>query len=352
MPATLHRRREDTRFVERPIFVVGPGRSGTTLLRSLLSAHSRISIAPETHFMKRAENEGGLERGTPPDFEAFWDRYTSWVRFKDLDVDADRCRELMEMQGDHTFRTIFRAVLTAFRERVGKERVGEKTPSHIFFLSHLLRWFPKARVLILQRDPRAVIASQLKSPWVADRLTPRSLQDGVFLGKRHNHLLFYADKWVRIYNEIVPAWADDPRVLVVRYEALVQDPESEMRRVCDFLGEVYEPRMLTSRSSATVPLPSGTAKPRLEQWRREHQAQSLQPVSAGSLEKWKQGLSRSEIAMIEARCSRGMPEVGYTFELPAPERSAGWALAHILHTIGRAEGQTRGLASAIRSRLR
>ena len=39
--------------ISRPVFIVGPGRSGTTLLRSLLSAHSRITVTPETHVLAR-----------------------------------------------------------------------------------------------------------------------------------------------------------------------------------------------------------------------------------------------------------------------------------------------------------
>lgn len=36
--------------IEAPIFVVGVPRSGTTLLQSLLSAHSSTYSLPETHF--------------------------------------------------------------------------------------------------------------------------------------------------------------------------------------------------------------------------------------------------------------------------------------------------------------
>ena len=36
---------------EPPVFIVGAGRSGTTLLRTLLSAHPRLAVTPETHFM-------------------------------------------------------------------------------------------------------------------------------------------------------------------------------------------------------------------------------------------------------------------------------------------------------------
>lgn len=53
--------------LKKPIFIVGPGRSGTTLVRSLLSAHSRIAVTPETHFgsWPRGAGRGGPGVETP-----------------------------------------------------------------------------------------------------------------------------------------------------------------------------------------------------------------------------------------------------------------------------------------------
>ena len=42
-----------------------------------------------------------------------------------------------------------------------------------------------------------------------------------------------------------------PSALTVRYEDLVAEPEQELRRICDFVGEAYEPGMLDDRSGAT-----------------------------------------------------------------------------------------------------
>lgn len=331
-------------LLDRPIFIVGSGRSGTTLLRSLLSAHPRISITPETHFMKRAEMEGASRQLSPAAFEAFWDWYTSWVRFKDLGVDPSRCRALIDEQGDRTFRSIFQAVLAAYGERVGAERVGEKSPSHVFFLPRLLEWFPDAQMLITQRDPRAVVASQLQTPWAKDRLTPFSLQHGFFLGKRPYEVAHLAHGWTTIYEDIVPAWQRDPRVFVVPYEALVKDVEGMLRAICDFLGESYEPEMLTARTRDTVPPPAGTAKTRLEEWRREHHDQSLRPVSSASLEKWKDRLAEKEVAMIEGHCAEGMRAAGYAPSAPAPQRLVGGAFSKAVFGIGTTEKRGRTAA--------
>lgn len=326
--------------LERPMFIVGPGRSGTTLLRSLLSAHSRIAVTPETHFMAHAEGRG-LERGAPADFETFWSGYTSWVRFADLGVDAQRCRQIIEEQGEKTFESVFRAVLRAYAEKAGKSRVGEKTPGHTRFLAHLLGWFPDAQVLVMQRDPRAVVASQLKTPYVQKRMAAASNGRHVIAGRRAHEVAFYADNWRIVYEERLAPWKDDPRVHTVRYEELVQDPEREVRAVCDFLGEPFEPDVLADRTTS-VPTPAGTSSDdRLERWRREHHGKSLGRVSSDSLGKWKQDLSRIETALIEGYCSEEMESGGYAFSMSVAERTVGRLLSHGLLSGGVLEARAR-----------
>lgn len=139
-------------LVKDPIFIMGPGRSGTTLVRSMLSAHSRIAITPETHFMQWVDQREDV-RTAPNNFASFWSKYTAWVRFADLGVDAGRCLELIDLQGERNFENIFRAVLAAYMERTGKPRVGEKSPSHVRYIGTLLNWFPEARILVMLRDP-------------------------------------------------------------------------------------------------------------------------------------------------------------------------------------------------------
>lgn len=330
--------------LHRPIFIAGGGRSGTTLLRSLLSAHSHISVSPETHFMKRAENWGFPEREGPDDFDRFWKQYTASVRFRDLGIEPDPCREAIERAGPPTFRTTFAAVLAAYGRRVGKERIGEKTPGHVHFIPRLLSWFPDARILILRRDPRAVVASQMRSPWVEERITPLSLRDGIAVGSYWHQVAFYAEDWATMYEDVVPKDGADPRVLVVPYETLVADAERELMRICSFLEEPFESGMLDGRSDENVPIPASTADlndTAWREWRKEHHAKTLQPVSTASLDKWKDQLTEKEVAMVEGHCARGMQEAGYAPTLSISRRRAGRAAVKAILTIEHAESNIR-----------
>lgn len=330
-----------------PFFIVGAGRSGTTLLRSLLSAHSRIAVTPETHFMKRADREGLLEN-EPADFDSFWERLTGWVRFQDLGVDPAHCHRKIETSGDTSFRAIFRAVLETYGERLGKPRVGEKTPGHSRYLDQLLGWYPETKVIAIQRDPRAVIASQMRAPWVTSKFTPRSVRRGVFVGKRRNELVAYSRNWANIYSVRLPRWANDPRVKLVSYERLVADPEGEIRAICAFLGEDFEPRMLGDRRDGDVPGAAGSMADRqLESWRRGHEARSSEPVNDRSLAKWRKELSRLEVGIIEACCREGMKSAGYRLETGPLGQTASRGFAELYLGLARVEAKARRMAGRV-----
>lgn len=329
-------------FSEAPIFIVGPGRSGTTLMRKMISTHSRISITPETHFMKRVDKRGDMN-GSPNDFDAFWEEYITSIRFTYLDIDPDYCLELIDKSGDRSFKNIFRAVITAYKEKSGKAREGEKSPSHLRYLPHLLNWFPRARIIIMQRDPRAVVASKLGTPWVQDRITRSSIREGIFTNGRRKELIYGADVWVNRFEEIVPQWENDKRIYVVSYEKLCHNPEKELRKICQFLGEEFEIEMLTNRNKNSEPKP--TANPqneRVVRWKKHHK-NTEKPITTDSLDKWKKNLSNLEIALVEARCRKQMIERGYTLSTSTFTGFVSYILFKASKTASFCEDKTRNV---------
>lgn len=324
-----------------PVFIVGPGRSGTTLVRSLLSAHSRICVTPETHFLKTAEAHGGLVHGKPADVEAFWAQYAASPRFKDLGVDADRCRRLAEAGGEPTMRSVFAALLTAYGERCGKPRVGEKTPGHWRWLDEIEACFPDARTILLRRDPRAVVASQLKTPW------GKPNGGGLFLESRAARVALYAKEWRDLFTS---GLVDRPSVLVVGYEALVADPERETRRICAFLDEDFEPAMLTERSDRSAPPPAavGDRQGEWSGWAVDHNRKTLAAISTASVEAWRNELGRGEVAMIEGWCAEPMRAAGYPPASSRRRRALGAFGLRAVRALENAEGRARRAVRGLR----
>lgn len=322
---------------DKLIFIVGTGRSGTTLMNGLLSSHPRIAVTPETHFLKIASQWGSVE-GEPEDFSVFWKHYTETSRFIDLDIDPKRCLRRIDAGGDRSFRTIFSLLLEEFGRVNSKPRVAEKTPAHWRHVGRLLTWYPTSRVIVMRRDPRAVVASLIKCPWID--VHPPSIRQGMFFGTRSSQIAAYATIWAKAYGHVLPAWLDDKRVMLVSYESLVKDSEAMLKRICDFLEEDFLPVMLESRTANADRVPPGSAKSRdapLREWLKEHHEKAHQPVTQDSLQKWKRELSNDEVAMIEGICGSTMRRTGYHLRSHRLRRGVGRALSGIEKTIGSAE---------------
>ncbi len=338
---------------DRPVFIVGDQRSGTTLARSLFSAHPGLAVTPETHFLqvvdnfrRRGQTVGRGSDLAPADFGAFWARYRAGVRFRDLEIDPDRCLALLS-DPDPPFRSVFRAVLTAYLERTGKPRIGEKTPRHVYFLDRIIDWFPDASVVVMRRDPRAVIASKLATPWMRRKVTPPSAADGVVRHGRTELIVRLADTWVDVYDDIVGRWRDDPRVTVTAYEDLVSDPSGQLRRLCGRLDLGFSPDMIAGRDERSVPPPSGEPADRdWSAWRQRHNAKARDPVTTGSIERWREVLRPTEVALIESRCAGVMRAAGYEPATTGPRALLGRALGHAVPVAVDAERRLRSVAGA------
>ncbi|HXL19841.1 MAG TPA: sulfotransferase, partial [Streptosporangiaceae bacterium] len=153
---------------DRPIFILGCPRSGTTLLQLMLHAHPRIAIPPETRFVLtsyEARNTFGDLRREPNRTALA----NSIVRerqtlFYDLDLDADEVFAEI-MAGPPTLGSAIGIVFRAYARRFSKPRWGDKRPGYYQYMPALLRMFPDAQIVHLTRDGRDCVASLLTMPW-------------------------------------------------------------------------------------------------------------------------------------------------------------------------------------------
>ena len=325
-----------------PFFIVGAGRSGTTLVRAKLTAHSQLAVPPETHYMKRADQAGARNAAAPEDFEMFWSRLIAWQRFLDLEVEPSRVLELTDATGKRDFRSIFAAMLRAYSEAAGKPRAGEKTPGHYRYLDRIFAWFPEARIIAVRRDPRAVVASHLRSPWVTEQLQPDRRSASFVRRLRLFHVAERAKLWTEAYEHFLAGADADPRMHMVAYEDLVTRPEAELRRICAFLEETFEPGMLheTGDRHGTT---SARASESWRTWIDEHESRAAAKVSTEGLEKWHRQLSALEVALIEQTCANGMARFGYRPDRPSVRR---------IRPLGRGLLRIEGLENRLRRRAR
>jgi hypothetical protein len=313
---------------ERPIFLVGPGRCGTTLLRTMIGAHPRIAMTTETHYMKLADRYGAGRQDSPEDQEAFFTALAQNRNFRDLGLSLD---EVRRRAASCEFSSVFAAILSAYAIREGKARAGEKTPGHHRYTERLLAWFPGASIVFVRRDPRASAASSLRSPWVMDQLRPPRIAAPLFRRLRRLQIARHAEAWAACAKTL-RRHRGRPNVLEVSYEDLVARPEMELRRLCVGLGEDWDPRMLSERRH--VPRSAAAAESTWQSWIEAHESKAAASVSTESLDRWRSELSGSDVAIVEAICEAGMMEYGYDLECGPDERRRQRRATRLISRVG------------------
>ncbi len=330
----------------RLIFVTGASRSGTTLTAQLLGRHSEIAKLKEMQFFGefwdprlpggRQTGEGRLRA-----IHTLFDRQEHGVvRGRADEHNAEAKQFAGSLPVDIRPAELFAATVMHFAAREGKSIACDQTPRNIFYAAALLDYYPNARIVHLVRDPRGVMASQ-KYRW---RL--RSLSRH----KAHTSLIQPLRTWVNYHPyTVAQLWnkatrlalnlVDHPRFKLIRFEDLIERPESTLRDVAAFLEVPFESTMLD-----------------VAQVNSSHDRgnETSGGFNRSTLERWRATLTRDELAVVDARCGRLMKQVGYDAEAPKEPSLVGrltYPPRYLLHLTGAAAVNPRRLAIQARALL-
>ena len=204
------------------IFLISMPRSGSTLLQHILAGHSKVAATAEPWILFPAAY--ALRPGA---LTADYDANTGRIALSEF---------LAQLQGgdEEYYAAVRRMALylyDSYLAEQGKERFLDKTSRYYLVLPELFRIFPKAKYVFLTRNPLGVLASYLEymvfDNWrrLGEPGLRRDLQDGY-----------------RLVRQGIRYFGDD--AVVVRYEDLVEDPETSVAGVCESLGLEFEPGML------------------------------------------------------------------------------------------------------------
>lgn len=256
---------------DRPVFIVSPPRSGSTLLfETLARSPDACTIGGESH--RVIEGIAGLD----VDHEG---------RDSNRLTAADATPEVVA-----TLRARFHGAAfdRARRTPQGRFRLLEKTPKNALRIPFLAKVFPDAHFVYLYRDPRESLASMLEA-WESGgfRTYPKlpgwsGLPWSLLLVPGWRALVgrplpeVVAAQWeaaTSILLDDLDAIPADRRT-VARYDALVADPAAEVERLCAAIGFGWDEPL-----GATLPLARHTvSEPKADKWRRREA--ELLPVLA------------------------------------------------------------------------
>ena len=272
--------------ISRQVFIGGCGRSGTTLLGAMLGSHPHTICTPESHF------KIDLLRSplcTTPTIHsgAAVDLIRRHWRFKIWEFPLPESF-LQEAKRDPTYAHLLNTLVGSYGCTLDEQTTPahiwiDHTPENINYVETLFHHFPQAKVLHIVRDGRAVAASIMPLDWGP------------------NSIVKAARWWMRMVSFGLAAelkFGPD-RVLRVRYEDLVLDPEPILKQIAGFLDIEYDPQMLAATGFRP---PSYTT--------RQHTLVGKKP-DAKLAKRWKQKLSPREIEIFEHLTYDFLSYMGY-----------------------------------------
>jgi hypothetical protein len=268
-------------------FIVGCGRSGTTLVRALFDTHPRMAVPGESHFIVHLAEEGhGKDRARRFDQARFLEALFRHPRFRLWELPEAKVRSRFATDRPQTFAEAIRATFAAYAAAQGKPRYGDKTPGYVMHIPFLASQFPEARFVHVIRDGRDVALSYREIEFGPDSLEGAALHWKRFVQRgRKTGKQLGADR----YRE-------------VRYEDLLDDPEGVTRGLCAFLDLEFDPAMLTYPERAEE-VARGSAFP------HAHKRLRLPPTKG--LRDWRTAMSEEDVVLFESLAGDLLARLGY-----------------------------------------
>jgi hypothetical protein len=291
-------------FDQRACFIAGQAKSGTTLLVALLDNHPELLVLPEETAYFPTVLTKYAPRGRRAQFDYLTKESLSNVLF------GGKCKwgkrdysyfptarfletfEKMAFDPGKADQDLLVLMVEAYAMTLGRSldsvtRWIEKTPANRRYLPAIRARFPKSKILITMRDPRAILAAQ-----IALEKTRRLGTFSTYYCISHwREAAAIASRAMR---------GEDSNSLLVPYESLVRDTEETMKRVCWFLDVTYDPAIVLTPTKAG------------KLWQGNSATEtSFAEISSEPLTRWQNELSENEIGWVEWHCRDLMPAFGY-----------------------------------------
>ncbi len=301
----------DGELRDRPVFICGHPKSGTSLLRSLFDSHPQVVTYPEeTNFFRRylplalgktVDQKLDLadrmlthifewNLAAPPSHqEGFLDRDYSHVPAAEVRrIMRETTRAAYRHDGD-----VLASAVLAYGAVVGQLTPQslcwvEKTPYNEHYTAQIFAWWPEARCIHVVRDPRDNFASYQRkhAEWSAES---------------------FGLNWARSTRAGIKNQEDygRRRYWLVRYEDLVHSPGETLGALCEFLG-IADDESLRRPARGGVP------------WQGNSMfAEAFHEISHAPVGRWVGQLDADEVFAIESLAASPMRAMGYAPAAPA-----------------------------------
>jgi hypothetical protein len=273
---------------EAPVFAIGCGRSGTTLLyHMILSAGDFAVYRTESNAINLLEPRFG-DLSVRKNRERLMTAWLDSKLFQVSGLDAEQIRAKVEAECTNGG-NFLRIVMEEIARMQGVHRWAECTPEHILHLKRIKETIPDALVIHIIRDPRDVALSTEKLgyirplPW--DR-TPRTMVAGLY--------------WEWMVNRGRKDGRDlGQDYIEVHFEDLISDPPKVLSRLGEFIDHDLDYERIQQVGIGSVSEPNSS-------FGGNSNGKEFSPVG-----RWHEKFPPNELAMFEGLVGGTMQELGY-----------------------------------------
>ncbi len=280
-----------------PIFLICSERSGSNLVGSIVGEHPEVYAHPPYHLGRdlimrlHDVTDGGA---SSPALQVLKDNAVTRIGKYRGEEEADRFADWLEQQNEISPQAVARFVFQEMPlEAHGKRAFIKENNAHqmLFFL---VDCFPDAKYIFQVRDPRDFLLSctARRKRWLGNKY-----------GSVRNAMNVWRDDQLgglTAYGLLGPQ-----RVLLQRYEDLVSDFDTTVARLCEFLGLEFDERMHKFHEADRAQELAVKGGP------RENLAK---PLMTENFRKYRKGLSRGQVRIVEAYVGDLMDRFGYPRE--------------------------------------
>ena len=247
-------------------FIVGVQRSGTTLLSVMLGKHPDILMEKRSIVFRIITCFKNLYDLLPFNIQHPKDEFLQWLIENDK---QGRLADLIDLDAIAEHRNIRSLIQHSIDKKLkqhNKQLWGDKSPNLQHYLNDLTLLMPDTKIIHIIRDGRANAYS----------MSRRSYQ----------HLSLSAQYWVdgNIEGFVNQQILGEDRYKIIYYEQLLQNPEAEMKLVCQFLNLPYSSEMLALADELT-----SSDKSYVKNF-----------FDTQKINTWKQALTNNQIKQVEA----------------------------------------------------
>lgn len=304
------------------VFIVGMPRSGTTLLTNMLNSHSHIVATPENEFVLYAasgfSNKDFSDPKSAEDFLGIFDH--SFNKEMSIWKPKDSVKNYIGQLTTKNYASVCKAVYLNYPFAGDKEEVKyvvDKNPPYSLYIERLHQIFPEAKFIILTRDFRDNVLSQIKYA--------RGKQSLFNAGAAWNY--YYQKIFSSVNNDQLPH-------LVLKYEELASQPELSLKNICQFLNVPYEEKMMHYQGLSKEMIDhikENAPQDTFNQINAMH-GNLMSEVNSKRIRAYEKELTSDEIALLEYVCGEQARKLGYEVEKPQSVKFS-WKIAAVYNAL-------------------